>query len=143
MPSSLERLDLLLLTVATARRVQQDGVRFMGFRYISPTLAAYVGEPVVLRYDPRDMAEVRLFHEDRFLCRAICQELAGETVTLREIVRARNERRTQVKKTLRERRRTVDALLDSRRWTAPRNELEQAVAVPPPATPRLKRYRNE
>lgn len=53
MPDSLERLDLLLLTVARTRRVQQDGIRFMGMRYINPTLAAYVGEEVMLRYDPR------------------------------------------------------------------------------------------
>jgi putative transposase len=40
MPDSLERLDLLLLTVARTRRVQQDGIRFMSMRYIDPTLAA-------------------------------------------------------------------------------------------------------
>ena len=95
MPDSLERLDLLLLTVPKSRRVHQDGIRFMGLRYIDPTLAAYVGEDVVLRYDPRDMAEIRLFYNDRFLCRAICQELAGETVALREIVNARNRRRRE------------------------------------------------
>lgn len=72
MPLSLEQLDLLLLTVPRTRRVQQDGIRFMGLRYISPTLAAYVGEAVLVRYDPRDMAEVQTFHHDRFLCRAIC-----------------------------------------------------------------------
>ena len=49
-------------------------------RYIDPTLAAYVGEEVLLRYDPRDITEVRVFHEGRFVCRAVCQELAGETV---------------------------------------------------------------
>ena len=90
MPDSLERLDLLLLTVPKSRRVHQDGIRFMGLRYIDPTLAAYVGEDVVLRYDPRDMAEIRLFYHDRFLCRAICQELAGETVAL-----ARDRQRPQ------------------------------------------------
>lgn len=52
MPDALERLDLLLLTVARTRRVQQDGIRFLGMRYIDPTLAAYVGEEVLLRYDP-------------------------------------------------------------------------------------------
>ena len=72
MAESLERLDLLLLTVAKTRKVQADGVRFQGMRYIDPTLAAYVGETVVLRYDPRDVAEVRLFHQGKFLCRAIC-----------------------------------------------------------------------
>ena len=74
---------LLLLTVAKARKIHVDGVRFQGMRYIDPTLAAYVGESVVLRYDPRDMAEVRLFHRNKFLCRAICPELAGQTVSAR------------------------------------------------------------
>ena len=100
MPESLEQLDLLLLTVARTRRVQQDGIRFMGMRYIDPTLAAYVGEEVMLRYDPRDVAEVRVFHQGRFLCRAVCQELAGETVPLREIVSARNRRRRELRQTL-------------------------------------------
>ena len=115
MPDSLERLDLLLLTVPKSRRVHQDGIRFMGLRYIDPTLAAYVGEDVVLRYDPRDMAEIRLFYHDRFLCRAICQELAGETVALGEIVNARNRRRRQLRQTLGERRRLVDSLLEAKR----------------------------
>ena len=80
MAETLEQLDLLLLTVAKMRKVQPDGVRFQGMRYIDPTLAAYVGESVVLRYDPRDLAEVRLFHQGKFLCRAICPGLAGATV---------------------------------------------------------------
>ena len=105
MPDSLERLDLLLLTVARTRRVQQDGIRFMGMRYIDPTLAAYVGEEVVLRYDPRDVAEVRVFHQGRFLCRAICQELAGATVPLRDIVSARNRRRRELRHARRRHRR--------------------------------------
>ena len=57
------------------------------------TLAAYVGEMVTLRFDPRDMAEIRVFHGDKFLCSALCAELAGSTVPLREILRARNRRR--------------------------------------------------
>jgi len=55
MPESLEQLDLLLLTVPRTRRVRPDGIRCMGMRYIDPTLAAYVGEEVLLRYDPRDV----------------------------------------------------------------------------------------
>src|SRR5438270_13006923 len=115
MPDSLERLDLLPLTVARTRRVQQDGIRFMGMRYIDPTLAAYVGEEVVLRYDPRDVAEVRVFHQGRFLCRAVCQELAGETVPLREVIRARNRCRRELRQTIQDRRKVVDSLLDARR----------------------------
>ena len=43
MPESLEQLDLLLLTVAKGRRVQQDGIHFQGRHYLDTTLAAYVG----------------------------------------------------------------------------------------------------
>jgi len=116
MPDSLERLDLLLLTVARTRRVHQDGIRFMGMRYIDPTLAAYVGEEVLLRYDPRDVAEVRVFHRDQFLCRAVCQELAGSTVPLRDIVSARNRRPRELRQTLVDRRRVVDSLIEAKRW---------------------------
>lgn len=34
LPDSLEQLDLLLLRVAKPRRVQQDGIRFQGLRYL-------------------------------------------------------------------------------------------------------------
>jgi putative transposase len=144
LPDSLEQLDLLLLTVARSRRVQRDGIRFLGLRYIDPTLAAYVGEDVVLRYDPRDVAEVRVFHEERFLCRAVCQELAGEAVPLREIVSARNRRRRELRQTIRDRQRVVDSLLEAKRWRATEAKPEQPEPEPtPPQAPRLKRYFNE
>jgi len=144
MPGSLEQLDLLLLTVPKTRKVRADGIWFLNMRYIDPTLAAYVGEQVLLRYDPRDIAEVRVFYQDRFLCRAICQELAGETIPLREIIRARNHRRKELRQTLQDRRRTVDTLLELRRW-APTPADEASVPEPnaEPASPRLKRYINE
>ena len=43
MPESEEALDLLLLTVATPRKVHRDGIRCHGLRYLSATLAAHVG----------------------------------------------------------------------------------------------------
>ena len=49
MPDSLEQLDLLLIQVAKARQVRVDGIHFQSLRYISTTLAAYVGETVTLR----------------------------------------------------------------------------------------------
>jgi putative transposase len=143
MADSLEQLDLLLLTVAKARKVQADGVRFQGMRYIDPVLAAYVGETVVLRYDPRDIAEVRLFHQGRFLCRAICPELAGQTVALRDIRQARDQRRRELRETLRDRRRTVDALLELRRGSSPTSVPTPPAQDPPPTRPALKRYQNE
>jgi putative transposase len=151
MPESPEQLDLLLLTVAKPRRVHQDGIHFQGFRYLDTTLAAYVGEDVMIRYDPRDMAEVRVYFGDQFLCRAINPELAGETIALKDIIRARTRYRRQLRATLADREATVDALLALRRG-------QEAVAaeplladseseVPRPsagsARPRLKRYFND
>ena len=70
--------------MAKTRRVQQDDIRFQRHRYLDPTLAAYVKEDVLIRYDPADMAKIRVFYQDRFLCRAICAELAGHTVSFKE-----------------------------------------------------------
>jgi putative transposase len=75
-------LDLLLLTVRTPRRSHQDGIRFQGLRYFDLALAAYVGESVTIRYDPRDLAEIWVPYQDHFLCHAVCQELAGLTIIL-------------------------------------------------------------
>ena len=142
MAESLEQLDLLLLTVTKARKIQSDGVRFLGMRYIDPALAAYVGESVVLRYDPRDVAEVRLFHRGKFLCRAICPELAGQTIALRDIRHARDQRRRELRATLRDRHETVEALLDLRRGS-PAPEQLPAQETGRVRTPILKRYHNE
>jgi putative transposase len=143
MPASIEQLDLLLLTVATPRTVHPDGIRFQGFRYLDPTLAAYVGERVTIRYDPRDVAELRIFHHDRFLCRAICPELAGRTVALKDIAAARTARRRELAHALGERASVVDRLL------AVHHEPQATLPPPEPQpahpgdAPRLKRYREE
>jgi putative transposase len=84
---------------------------FTAFRYLSLTLAAYVGEDVTIRFDPRDMGEIRVFYRDRFLCRAISADLAGQTIPLREIVNARKRRREQLKTIVKDRLKTVDTLL--------------------------------
>jgi putative transposase len=142
LPESLEQLDLLLLTVAKPRKIHPDGIRFQGLRYLDPVLAAYVGESVVIRYDPRDLAEIRVFHRGRFLGRAICPDLAATTVSLKEITAARSARRRELRRQIGERASVVDRLI--------------AVHTPPPANPptptapaaaqpatQLKRYREE
>lgn len=131
MPESLEQLDLLLLTVNKPRQVHQDGIRFQTLRYIDPTLAAFVREKVNIRYDPRDMAEIRVYHRDRFLCRAVCQELAGATVSLKEITKARGERRRALQKKLKDRRSMIDHLFNakpSRKAVVP---VEESGSKPP------------
>jgi putative transposase len=148
MPDSLEKLDLLLIQVAKARQVRADGIHFQSLRYISTTLAAYVGETVTLRFDPRDMAEIRVFHGDRFLCRAVCTELAGATVPLRDILRARNQRRRELRGILRDRQNAVAALLEMKRGEITEKEdaplsREDNSTTTRQSAPGLKRYRNE
>jgi putative transposase len=93
-----------------------------------------------LRYDPRDMAEILVFYKDAFLCRAICPELAGQKITLKEITQARNERRKGVRQGIDERLTVVEQFLAVHQPDAPQ-PLPDPVA--PPQTPRLKRYLNE
>lgn len=150
MPESLEQLDLLLLTVIRTRKVHPDGIRFQGLRYIDTLLAAYIGESVLLRYDPRDLAEIRVFHEGRFLCRALCPELAGETISLRDVVRARNQRRRELREVLHDRKKTVDALLELKQGSSPDTPPEQQTQEAPEiqekaerTAPALRRYLNE
>ncbi len=152
MPDTLERLDLLLLSVARARRVRPDGLRFQGLRYTDSTLAAYVGEDVILRYDPSDLAEVRVFYQDRFLCRAVCQDIAGQTVPLREIVQARDRRRRELRQVLTDRSQIVKTLLDVHGTKAQevgagevRAEAHTALNDTPALEQKsvLKRYQNE
>jgi putative transposase len=134
LPQTSAELDLLLVMVPTPRRVQRDGIRFAGFRYLDPTLAGYVGETVTVRYDPRDLAEIRVFHQDRFLCRVLCQELTSQTVSLQEIVQARNARRRELRQVVAARRHIADQLL-----TPPLLSVGQEPSI----TPRLKRYLNQ
>lgn len=135
MPDSLEALDLLLLTVRKTRRIHRDGIKFQGLRYIDPLLASYIGEDVSIRYDPRDITEIRVFFEDKFLCRAICQDLAAETVSLKEIVTARNRRRKQLKKEIEQRISLVDALLEMKRPTQTK-AIPQPQFLPPDSEPK-------
>jgi putative transposase len=108
---------------------------FQGQRYFDLTLAAYVGEDVIIRYDPCDLAVIRVFYEERFLCRAVCNELAGTQVSLKEVIQARKAQRKRVRQGIRERLSALEQL--------------QEVKQPEPSLPadrptsRLKRYYNE
>lgn len=142
LPESAEQLDLLLLTVSKARKVQQDGIHFQAMRYLDLTLAAYIGEAVTIRYDPQDMAEIRVYHDGRFLCRAVCQELAGETISLKELIRVRTARRRELRETLTDRAALLDQLLTVPH-PAPSADRSERTTSSPPRTTRLKRYINE
>jgi putative transposase len=143
MPASLEQLDVLLLMVARPRQVHRDGIRFRTLRYIAPTLAAFVGEAVTIRYDPADAGEIRVYQGNRFLCRAICQELAGETVSFHDIARARTERKRELQSIIKNRRSLIDQILvrPAPTKTLPSSPpLAQTTAT---GAPPLRRYEHE
>ena len=142
MPESLEQLDLLLTQEVRARKVRRDGIHFQSLRYLSLTLAAYVGEEVTIRFDPRDLGEIRVFYQDRFLCIAISAELAGETIPLRDIIRARNCRRKELRSILHDRQKEVDGLLQLKKGPVP-EEVHASAPVSTRPNTHIKRYRNE
>jgi putative transposase len=146
MPESLEKLDLLLLTIKDTRRIQRDGIKFQGLRYTDLLLANYIGEDISIRYDPRDLTEIRVYHQSKFLCRAICPDLSTETFTLKEIKAARNQRRRQLKQQINDRVSIVDALMgNSKKSPITNYPLETPQTSPDSQSPKrkLKRYINE
>ena len=88
-----------------------------------------------------------MYFGNTFLCRAINPELAGETVALKDIIRARNRRRRELRTTLVEREATVEALLSLRRGEEPLPgplfPKPESASSTPAARPRLKSYFNE
>jgi putative transposase len=143
MPASIDQLDLLLLTVAKTRKVQQDGIHFQNHRYMDITLAAFVKEEVLIRYDPADMGEIHVFYQDRFLCRAICAELSDRKVTLKEIEQARTARRKQVRGELNTREAIVNRYVELHHTPPPTPKTVVAESAPVEARTTLKRYIND
>ncbi|PVW02968.1 transposase [Microbacterium sp. Gd 4-13] len=102
-PESLEELDGLLLTVPKHRVVQRDGIHFQGQRYLAPTLAPFVGHTVTIRYDPRDISEIRVYDRDVFVCVAIDEHHPNLRLSLRDIETARRARRRELRRTINDR----------------------------------------
>ncbi len=107
LPPQRGQLDLLLFTVPRERKVRPEGIAFEGNWYRHATLTAYVGKQVVIRYEPADMAEICVYFERRFLCRAICEELGGAHISLHELEQARKELRSRERGQVRERKGVV------------------------------------
>lgn len=103
MPDSLEELDGLLLTVPKNRIVQRDGIHFQGQRYLAPTLAPFVGHTITIRYDPRDISEIRVYDRDTFVCVAVDEEHPNLRLSLRDIEAARRARRRERRHIIHER----------------------------------------
>ena len=107
MPESLEELDGLLLTVPKNRVVQRDGIHFQGQRYLAPTLAPFVGHTITIRYDPRDISEIRVYDHDTFICTAVDEAHPNLRLSLRDIETARRARRRELRRNINDRIPTV------------------------------------
>jgi putative transposase len=105
-------------------------------------LAAYVGEPVTIRYDPRDVGEIRVFHRNTFLCRAVSPEHAGQSITLKDVQAARVAYRRRLANEIREKTaRVADYLLPAmRRTELPAPPVPKPALEPAPKRQRLRTY---
>jgi putative transposase len=132
MPESLDQLDGLLLTVPKLRTVQRDGIHFQGQRYLAPTLAPFVGRTVTIRYDPRDLSEIRVYDHDTFVCVAVDEAHPNDRLSLADIEQARRARRRQLRA----------AINDRIPVTAARAEVRDAPA-PPTRRRKLRTYEED
>src|SRR5699024_5500200 len=134
LPESIDELNLLLLSVAKHRIVRRDGVHFQGLRYVSPLLAAYVKEPVVIRYDPRDSSEIRVLPIDQYLCHAVDPAHANATVSLKDVQMARAARRRELRRQINQR----IAVVADPQPTSPPNQTSPVASRP--KKPKLRTY---
>lgn len=133
MPDSLEQLDGLLLQIVKPRKVQRDGIRFQGMRYIDTTLAAFVGESVEILYDPRDLAEIQVYFQGEFLCRAVCQDIAGNVLGMEDIRQARQQQKAGLRRQITAARSVISA--------AAQPDTPPDISKPSVPVRRLKLYR--
>lgn len=133
MPESLVDLDLLLMTVRKTRIVRNDGIHLFGLRYLHHNLSAFVGEEVIVRYDPHDITEIRIYHQEMFLGIAVCTTSENRSISLKEIERERNRFKRTLKK---------EVTLSTREIVEGLNPKEKnSVGSPKKST--LKRYEND
>ena len=113
-PDSLEELDGLLLTVPNSRTVQRDGIHFQGQRSLAPTLAPFVGHTITIRFDPRDVSEIRVYDHDTFVCVAVDEAHPNLRLSLRDIKTARRARRRELRHSINDRIPSVAAREETR-----------------------------
>ncbi len=110
MPDSIEKLNLLLLTAKKSRIVQRDGIRFAGFRYFHPNLIAYIGESIILHFDPSDLSEIWVYEQNKLICKAICEELQDQSITYEELKKLRTNRKKELKKEIKSKLSNIEEL---------------------------------
>ncbi|AIT62133.1 hypothetical protein CDOO_00790 [Corynebacterium doosanense CAU 212 = DSM 45436] len=63
----------------------------------------HLKEQVVIRYDPRDISEIHVFHKNQYICKAVDPDHASATVSLKDIQHARAARRRELRGQITER----------------------------------------
>ncbi len=144
LPESMKMLDLLLLTIHKPRKVQRDGIQFQGMRYIAPTLAGFVGELITIRYDPRNLAEIKVYYQESFLCKAVCQEIAELVVSLKDIQAARKKVKNGFYQQIKKSQLLVKSIVQNKESEKTTNQLvTKAFKKDAPNKSPLKLYDNE
>lgn len=131
---------MLLLTVSSSRLVRPDGIHFQGFRYTSPVLAGFVRETVYIRYNPKDLGQIRAFYEGKYLCTAICTELSGITCSIKDVIQARNHQRRELKKAIESKVSIVAEYLAVHRPKTTLPMVQEEAATEKVVQTRLKKY---
>jgi len=89
-PELISERDLDICLMKVARRTVQRGghLQFENVMYRGEYLGGYAGETVSVRYDPRDITTIWIYHQEKqqevFLTRAHAQELETEQLSLNE-----------------------------------------------------------
>lgn len=100
-----------------------------------------------MRYDPRDVSEIKVYHEGELVCRATRNGLAPQgSLPLKELQRTRRRRKAELREQERERMEAVNKLVPLGRAKRPESASGKK-GKPTPARdqagPRLKKYRCE
>ena len=88
----------------------------------------------MIRYDPRDLAEIRVFYEGKFLCIAICQDIADLVISLKDIKKARGKTRRELRQIIQQSKTLLKGTSD---------EKEVSKASKTSRKTRIKLYENE
>ena len=88
----------------------------------------------MIRYDPRDITEIRVFDHDEFLCKAVNQDHQDQKIGLKEIQAARNARRRALRQGINERIAVV---------AAHSTQTPPTIEPAPTPKPRLKVYKED
>jgi putative transposase len=90
---------------------------------------------VTIRYDPRDLAGILVYSENGLLCRAVCTELSEKTISLKEVIRARNSRRREVRENL------IDLLQVADRHVPPEKAKKEMAMEQTPKTTEYPKFK--